>query len=775
MMKKINFFGCENGAVKPVSKRIGLMFAPGIRRFSVAALCVLLCASAVTGAGAASLGAGAGGQPYTAVEVGVEETPEITLHDMPESAYFDLPSPSIFSDHTEGERGITEGDIYVSPNGSDDGDGSKEHPFATLTRARDEVRKIKKSGLPEGGITVSVMGGRYQSPSLLTLSSEDSGKAGAPIRYVAYGDSEPIFSGSVPLDPGDFKPVSSSVRNVLRGDAKDNVLMIDLTKYGVTSNTLRYLPIGVTNKGPANVEFYADRENYALARYPNGEEILLPTGFVGDRSRNITMKLSDEAAARVKGWSSTKDIYVLGIFTLEWEDTAAKATINASAGTVTLPGVNGQSVGSGDARFCFYNVLDELDEPGEWYLDRDKCILYVYPKEDFENSFPEIVTSYSSAFVRLNGCSYVEFEGLTFSCSKGNGIQASSASNCTVSDCTFYGFGNNAYTASSSNYNTVSGCDISYVGHSGIVIENGGDKGTLSGGHNVIDNNLVTHWGLNARVFTPAISASAQSTRISHNELCYSTSNAIISGSNNSVIEYNLVHDCTKMANDCGAFYNGSSWTAGGNIIRYNCFYNIGNDDVHPSVIYWDDGMAYQIAYGNLIVNVAGYAFSIGGGFGQTVLNNVVVNSAFKPVLYDSRPLNGYRSGDSFYQIGGFIWNLYKSTPVTSQVWREHFPLLSQVLQNEKDIKSPHFGFNSAFSLFSDNVFLNEGGAGKDQMNPGPIKYSTEIDNYIGKLDGLEDLFVDPAAGDYRVREDSPIRDVCTDFIDIHYERIGRY
>ena len=36
-------------------------------------------------------------------------------------------------------------DIYVSPRGDDSSDGSIERPFATVGRARDAVRAMKKS------------------------------------------------------------------------------------------------------------------------------------------------------------------------------------------------------------------------------------------------------------------------------------------------------------------------------------------------------------------------------------------------------------------------------------------------------------------------------------------------------------------------------------------------------------------------------------------------------------------------------------------------------
>ena len=50
--------------------------------------------------------------------------------------------------------------FHVSPTGDDSADGSRERPFATVARARDAVRALKKSGaLPKGGVNVWLRGG----------------------------------------------------------------------------------------------------------------------------------------------------------------------------------------------------------------------------------------------------------------------------------------------------------------------------------------------------------------------------------------------------------------------------------------------------------------------------------------------------------------------------------------------------------------------------------------------------------------------------------------
>jgi hypothetical protein len=68
-------------------------------------------------------------------------------------------------------------DFYVAVNGDDANPGTEEKPFATLARARDAVRELKK----ENPITVLVRGGTYYLDEPLVFGSQD-----APATYAAY-------------------------------------------------------------------------------------------------------------------------------------------------------------------------------------------------------------------------------------------------------------------------------------------------------------------------------------------------------------------------------------------------------------------------------------------------------------------------------------------------------------------------------------------------------------------------------------------------------------
>ena len=91
-------------------------------------------------------------------------------------------------------------DLHVATNGNDSNAGTRERPFATLARARDEIRALKqRGGLPVGGVTVWVGEGTHYLGETLTLGPEDSGTRDAPIVYRAYADEKVTLLGGRPI------------------------------------------------------------------------------------------------------------------------------------------------------------------------------------------------------------------------------------------------------------------------------------------------------------------------------------------------------------------------------------------------------------------------------------------------------------------------------------------------------------------------------------------------------------------------------------------------
>ena len=124
--------------------------------------------------------------------------------------------------------------FYVATNGSDLNPGTKSKPFATLRRARNAIRALKKaSKLPKDGVTVWIRDGVYPLRTTLALTAEDSGTKQAPIVYSAYGNEQPLLIGGQAI--GAFTAVTNyEILARLDEDARGHVVQTDLRAQGVT-------------------------------------------------------------------------------------------------------------------------------------------------------------------------------------------------------------------------------------------------------------------------------------------------------------------------------------------------------------------------------------------------------------------------------------------------------------------------------------------------------------------------------------------------------------
>ena len=170
-------------------------------------------------------------------------------------------------------------ELFVAPHGNDANEGSARAPFATLERARDQIRALGTSaGLPEGGVTVWIRGGVYQRQRAFELTEGDSGKGSSPITYRACpGESVRVIGGVI---ISRFSRVDDeSVLKRLKPSVRDRVLSADLSEHGVTDcGTL-------TSRGfarpvlPAHAELFVDGEPMTLAQWPQSGEFLKIAGF----------------------------------------------------------------------------------------------------------------------------------------------------------------------------------------------------------------------------------------------------------------------------------------------------------------------------------------------------------------------------------------------------------------------------------------------------------------------------------------------------------------
>src|SRR5688572_5823 len=122
---------------------------------------------------------------------------------------------------------------FISPSGNDKNAGTIENPFATLEKARKEVRKVLAK---EKNISISVYfrGGDYFLKNGVVFDSLDSGTQDHPVTYSAYNSEVVSLSGGISMPVKYATPVNDDlILNRFPAIAKNKILQIDLKKLGI--------------------------------------------------------------------------------------------------------------------------------------------------------------------------------------------------------------------------------------------------------------------------------------------------------------------------------------------------------------------------------------------------------------------------------------------------------------------------------------------------------------------------------------------------------------
>lgn len=695
---------------------------------------------------------------------------------------------------------VTDARFYVSTAGSDANDGTIDAPFATIEKARNAVYALKTGeGLPEGGLTVAIMAGEYSAPNGLGFTAENSGTAACPVTYCAYGDGEVIINGGLTLKAKDFVPVGGAAKKRLSCAASQKVLQCDLGALGVTAEDYGKLyAFGSYNTaakydgdtvGPIYSELFWNGERMTLARYPNGNDFL-KTGKIYDNGdtqetygngtvqnpgwptmrnpRGGTFGISCALRSRIKGWATLDDVWLFGYFKYDWADsTTPIASVDMKKRTLTTKYASVYGFNEG-ARYYIFNSLEELDAKGEWYLDRNSGILYLYPPGPVETA--DIQISLTTDNILHCQADYLTFRGLTVKGTRSNGIVAIGSHN-RVEDCRVTGVAGSGIILRG-NENLAAGNEVFHIGASGIDLS-GGDRVTLTPCNSVARDNLVHHWSEVVKTYRSAIGANGVGITIAHNEMHTAPHLAVLYGGNDIVIEYNKIHHVCSETIDGGAVYAGRNWTMQGCAVRYNYFYDINADIGNPVALYFDDALSGQTAFGNVFKNIKGIGILAGGGRDLVLSNNIFIDVG-TPVSYDDRARDGYVNNGWFAHMvvpsDGYLWSMLAEMPYTGETWSAKYPSLAKISTDRSKPDDIEFACNPSHSVVENNL-LYKSGKKLGSIADSVYRYSTIGDNafYPCKNPG----FADACGGDYSLRPDADVFRRLPGFQNVPFHDIG--
>ncbi|MCK0160539.1 right-handed parallel beta-helix repeat-containing protein [Allomuricauda sp. F6463D] len=417
-------------------------------------------------------------------------------------------------------------EIYVSVDGNDDGDGSISNPYATLPSAVKASRDLRKSGVVEP-IIIYLREGRHQLNQTLVLGIEDgrptnsdmaildkygAGESTQPayLTISSYPEEHAVVSGGVPIT--DWKLVNTAPSE-LPSIALGNVWEAEIPEGLDIFRTL------YDGKGRLT---RARNDGFAPTQKGDKKHIYFPKGAL-------------------KNWDNLEDVEVqvrpfrpwvinmLPLASVDESELVAQTGVSATYGIDKLPAWVHNPSG---ASIWVENILEALDEPGEWVVNTKTNKIYLWPSDPAQDGSPRgILAPTTSELIRVEGninydgptdspVSGITLKGLTFTHADrlawtndedrlGWGMQHDwdmfdkpsamirfrGAENCEIIDCNFLNSGGSGVRLDLyAQRNRIENCEFAHLGEAGILLAGYGAGTKDVNHHNDIINNHIHHF-----------------------------------------------------------------------------------------------------------------------------------------------------------------------------------------------------------------------------------------------------------------------------------------
>lgn len=643
-------------------------------------------------------------------------------------------------------------EIHVSPNGNDAKSGDENAPVATFDKARKLARAIRAD--QKKPINIIFHEGIYRLSDTVNFDSKDSGTEDAPITYKAAENERVIFKGSKVLDTKAFKKVTDpAILKRLPENSREYVGVMDLKTQGIKMigvvPSYRSGAIAMTGYH----QLYLNDRAQTLARFPN-------SGYTTIKKiTNAASKTFQMAEYNVTRWGEAKDARVGGYFLNDYNFERQVVTkINTKDRTLTM-NLNG-SISGANRRYFVYNLLEEIDMPGEWYIDPDSMLLYYYPQNRISDEVLEISTL-SAAMLKLDDVHYVNFEGLEFAQSRYDAIQLPSCTDITFDNCVFRdieGTGIRDYTdvyrqyqKTPNSYNIVIKNSIfNNIGFTTIALQ-GGDEPTLTESGNIVENCYFSGVGTEIVSYVPAVAFGGVGMTVKNCTIHNAGAHLIQGKGSLHKIYNNELFDACKEVHDSGAIYAGRNLYQRGVDISNNYIHHVKSLDKSIGEIacgvYMDDRLSEWYIHNNIF-----------SGMSRGVFMNTGNDTEIHDNIFIDNDVGARISGakGQWAELFDSCDEWVKQYPI----YLERFPKIANLRESEHMAHDNHVVDN----LFVRSIYeIPEYTGDKALANEDRNNYSTD------KFDD----FVDEEHGNFEIKENSEILKTHPGLSNIKLDEMG--
>ena len=602
--------------------------------------------------------------------------------------------------------------IYVSPDGAEDGNGSLENPYNSIQQALDAIKTYTDDN-KKVWKTIYLRGGDYYINDTVTIDESIASDGDARLVIKPYNNEKVTFTNAKTVLGSQFKKVTAENTEAseyarLNQEAVENIYYCDYENLGCT--TVDDFANGSPGRTPT-LEYNGINAN--ISRFPNegssdnegtvnGEvniKEIIESGEAATLGVALSKPVFKPTDTKFTTWKNPDNkIGMYGQLCVSWSINSSLIEIDKENGTIILPaglwgwyntdsytGIKTQ-VGYDppvNSHFYYYNILEELDLPYEWCAEDSQQRLYFYPPngELADSDVIAIKTNKGKDnMFAVSGVKNVMIDGIDFKAGK-TAVNISGCENVIVSN--------------SLIKNTVSGVKISNSQKCGIV---NSELLSVSSGVSLSDSNEAFQSLTSSRNFVQnnhfnntryAINISSNGNIISHNmaENYEGTMIFITAGCEN-IIEYNESIAGAQKGEEGGIVYVGGQFNCRHNHIRYNYFHHNeipGETKRLAGAIVLDDLGEAEYVYGN-VIECVNSGIGANGGDNHVIDDNFVVDTR-KPIGFAGQyaTTNGYGAFTKYFMTGDlpnsqYLRHYYDMDLQNSEAWNERYPYLQESL-----------------------------------------------------------------------------------------------
>ncbi len=366
-------------------------------------------------------------------------------------------------------------ELFVSPSGKDTNAGTSEKPFASFNRALAGTKKLAG----KEAVTVWFQEGTYYLDKTIQIGAEFSGTPEKPILFSALPGAKVIVKGSQVLAKPNWEKY------------KDGIVVAQIPE------------------GLYFDQLFVNGKRQIRARFPNYDEqnpLRGGEGYVqvtdGTNRRYDEWFSYDPEKFTQKIWKNPETGIVHGFQSHNWGNMQYRIKGIDRVENKILLGEGGWQLqrsygiggkGNGASWVFVDNIFEELDTPGEWFLDTNTSKLYYYPQAGLDINGATFEIPVIKDLIRLKGSSAnpvknISFKGFCFTQSdytfmdqyepvargdwaihRGGAVFMEGAENCSIEDCRFDHLGGNGVFMSAYNRNNqVKNCLFVHTGESAV-------------------------------------------------------------------------------------------------------------------------------------------------------------------------------------------------------------------------------------------------------------------------------------------------------------------